>query len=120
TAELKAPKNTRTLYLLDEPTTGLHFSDVQKLLNIIDKLVERGNTVVVIEHNLDVIKCADWLIDLGPEGGEQGGRVIAQGPPDLLMAAKESYTGAALKKMSDGRPPAGRKPRRGKKLSSKN
>lgn len=95
-SELKAPKNTATLYLLDEPTTGLHFSDIQKLLNIINQLVDRGNTVVVIEHNVDVIKCADWIIDLGPEGGEQGGRIIAEGTPESIAKNKKSHTGRCL------------------------
>lgn len=95
--ELKAPKNTKTLYLLDEPTTGLHFSDIQKLLNIINRLVGRGNTVVVIEHNTDVVKCADWIIDLGPEGGEGGGRVVAEGPPEKIASKPDSHTGKCLK-----------------------
>ncbi|MFA6451675.1 MAG: excinuclease ABC subunit UvrA, partial [bacterium] len=89
-SELKAQKNSSTLYLLDEPTTGLHFSDIQKLLNIVNRLVDRGNTVVVIEHNIDVIKCADWIIDLGPEGGEEGGQIIAEGTPESIAKNKKS------------------------------
>ncbi len=86
-----------TLYVLDEPTTGLHFADVKKLLSVLDRLAERGHTLVVIEHNLDVIKCADWIIDLGPEGGDAGGRVVAEGPPAKVMACAESHTGRYLK-----------------------
>ncbi|RMG72697.1 MAG: excinuclease ABC subunit A [Bacteroidetes bacterium] len=86
----------RTLFIFDEPTTGLHFEDIKKLLAAMNELVERGNTVLVIEHNLDVIKCADWLIDLGPEGGDQGGQVLYQGPPEGLPAVEASYTGRYL------------------------
>jgi len=84
---------------LDEPTTGLHFADVQKLVTVLDRLVEAGNTVVVIEHNLDVIRCADWIIDLGPEGGDGGGTVIAEGPPKRVAEVAGSHTGAYLKGM---------------------
>ncbi|MCL5055019.1 MAG: excinuclease ABC subunit A, partial [Firmicutes bacterium] len=87
----------KTLYLLDEPTTGLHFHDVAKLLEVLDRLCEGGNTIIVIEHNLDVIKRADWIIDLGPEGGEQGGRIIAEGTPEEVALIPESYTGRYLK-----------------------
>jgi excinuclease ABC subunit A len=87
----------RTLYLLDEPTTGLHFDDVKKLLGVLHRLVEAGNTVVVIEHNLDVIKCADHVLDLGPEGGEAGGRIVAAGTPEEVAAVDESYTGRYLR-----------------------
>ena len=86
-----------TLYLLDEPTTGLHFADIQKLLDVINSLIDLGNTVVVIEHNLDVIKSADYIIDLGPEGGEKGGWVIAAGTPEEVSMNPDSYTGIALK-----------------------
>jgi excinuclease ABC subunit A len=89
----------RTLYILDEPTTGLHFEDVRVLLEVLHRLVDRGNTVLVIEHNLDVIKTADWIIDLGPEGGDNGGRVIAEGTPEEVMRAKESYTGEYLRRV---------------------
>ena len=93
-----AKKNTgRTLYILDEPTTGLHFDDIKKLIEVLQKLVDAGNTVVVIEHNLDVIKTADWIIDLGPEGGAQGGRIVGVGPPEKISKIKESYTGQFLK-----------------------
>jgi excinuclease ABC subunit A len=85
--------------VLDEPTTGLHFEDIRKLLGVLTRLVETGNTVIVIEHNLDVIKTADWVIDLGPEGGAGGGQVIAEGPPEQIAAVEESYTGQFLKKL---------------------
>jgi excinuclease ABC subunit A len=94
--ELSRRATGRTLYILDEPTTGLHFADVQKLLDVLDRLVEQGNTVVVIEHNLEVIKNADWIVDLGPEGGEQGGWVIATGRPAELAAKPSSATGRCL------------------------
>ncbi len=94
--ELSKRDTGRTFYILDEPTTGLHFADIEKLLHVLSELVDRGNTVVVIEHNLDVIKCADHIIDLGPEGGDRGGTVIAAGTPEDIMAAGSSYTGAFL------------------------
>ncbi len=94
--ELSKRGTGRTLYILDEPTTGLHFEDVRKLLDVLNRLVDQGNTVVVIEHNLDVVKCADWLIDLGPEGGEAGGKVVAQGPPEQIAKARTSHTGHFL------------------------
>jgi excinuclease ABC subunit A len=97
--ELSKRQTGRTFYLLDEPTTGLHFDDVRKLLDVLQRLVELGNTVVVIEHNLDVIKTADWLIDLGPDGGEHGGRVVASGTPELVSRSKKSYTADALRKV---------------------
>ena len=87
--------------MLDEPTTGLHFEDIRKLLGVLSRLVETGNTVIVIEHNLDVIKTADWVIDLGPEGGAGGGLVIASGPPEKIAGVEESYTGQFLKKLLD-------------------
>jgi excinuclease ABC subunit A len=95
--ELSKRSTGRTLYLLDEPTTGLHFQDIALLLDVLRKLVEGGNTVVIIEHNLDVIKTADWVIDLGPEGGDGGGRIIAQGTPEQVAATPESHTGRYLK-----------------------
>ena len=95
--ELSKRPTGRTMYILDEPTTGLHFADVQRLLDVLDRLVEAGNTVVVIEHNLDVIKNADWLIDLGPEGGDRGGEIVAEGPPKDIAKSKRSYTGQVLK-----------------------
>ncbi len=95
--ELAKRQTGRTLYLLDEPTTGLHFEDVSRLLNVLNRLVESGNTVIVVEHNLDVIKTADWIIDLGPEGGAKGGEIIATGPPEKVAKIKSSYTGKFLK-----------------------
>jgi excinuclease ABC subunit A len=96
-AELSRKATGRTLYILDEPTTGLHFHDVAKLLEVLFKLRAPGNTLLVIEHNIDVIKVADWVIDLGPEGGAGGGRIIAQGPPEQVARSKESYTGQFLR-----------------------
>jgi len=100
-AELCKVATGRTFYILDEPTTGLHFADIEKLLEVLKRLVAQGNTVLVIEHNLDVIKTADWIIDLGPEGGEGGGRIIATGSPEHVAEVKHSYTGQFLKKMLD-------------------
>ncbi|MCX5810432.1 MAG: excinuclease ABC subunit UvrA, partial [Proteobacteria bacterium] len=100
--ELSKRDTGRTLYILDEPTTGLHFVDIDKLLHVLTELVERGNTIVVIEHNMDVIKCADYIIDLGPEGGEKGGSVIAKGVPELIIHEPASYTGMFLRKYLDG------------------
>ncbi len=97
--ELSKRDTGRTLYILDEPTTGLHFEDVRLLLEVLHRLVDKGNTVVVIEHNLDVVKTADWVIDLGPEGGELGGRVVAEGPPEKIAQAKGSHTGQFLRKV---------------------
>jgi excinuclease ABC subunit A len=97
--ELSKRQTGKTLYILDEPTTGLHFEDVSKLLQVLQNLVELGNTVVVIEHNLDVIKTADWIIDLGPEGGERGGAVIAAGTPEEILRNSKSYTAQALRKL---------------------
>ena len=96
--ELSKRSTGRTLYLLDEPTTGLHFADIEKLLSVLHRLVDKGNTALVIEHNLDVVKTADYIIDLGPEGGEQGGEVVATGSPEELCQSKKSYTGRYLKK----------------------
>jgi excinuclease ABC subunit A len=94
--ELGKVQTGRTLYVLDEPTTGLHFEDIKKLLSVLERLVEGGNSVLVIEHNLDVIKCADWVIDLGPEGGAGGGKIIAEGTPEQVATVKASYTGRFL------------------------
>ena len=94
--ELSRRATGKTIYILDEPTTGLHFDDVRKLLEVLDALVEQGNTVIVIEHNLEVIKTADWIIDLGPEGGVKGGRIVAEGTPEHVASVKESYTGQYL------------------------
>ena len=96
--ELSRRGTGRTIYILDEPTTGLHFADVHKLVEILHRLAEGGNTVVVIEHNLDVIKTADYIIDMGPEGGDRGGTVIAKGTPEEVAASPVSYTGKYVKK----------------------
>jgi excinuclease ABC subunit A len=96
--ELSKRDTGKTLYILDEPTTGLHFADIQLLLNVLHKLRDNGNTIVVIEHNLDVIKTADWIIDLGPEGGSGGGEIIACGTPKDVSRIDKSYTGQYLKK----------------------
>src|SRR5215472_5463517 len=95
--ELSRRATGRTLYILDEPTTGLHFDDVRKLLDVLHALVEQGNTVLVIEHNLEVIKTADWIIDLGPEGGDAGGHIIATGAPEDVAEVEASYTGQHLR-----------------------
>ena len=100
--ELSKRQTGRTLYILDEPTTGLHFDDVKKLLDVLNRLVSLGNTVLIIEHNLDVIKQADWIIDLGPEGGEEGGRIVAQGTPEQVSRIKKSYTGQTLARALNG------------------
>ena len=95
--ELSKRDTGATLYMLDEPTTGLHFHDIKQLLEVLHRLRDQGNTIVVIEHNLDVIKTADWVIDLGPEGGAGGGRVVATGTPEQLARKRKSYTGQFLK-----------------------
>jgi len=97
-SELGKTATGHTLYVLDEPTTGLHFADIHNLLNVLNRLADMGNTIIVIEHNLDVVKCADWIIDLGPEGGDAGGRIIAQGTPEQVADCKDSYTGQFLSK----------------------
>ncbi|HYI53640.1 MAG TPA: excinuclease ABC subunit A, partial [Microlunatus sp.] len=102
-SELQKRSTGRTLYVLDEPTTGLHFEDIRKLLGVLGRLVDNGNTVVVIEHNLDVIKTADWLIDMGPEGGSRGGTVIDEGTPETIAANPRSYTGEFLRPILAGR-----------------
>jgi excinuclease ABC subunit A len=100
--ELSRRGTGRTLYILDEPTTGLHFDDTRNLLDVLHQLVEQGNTAVVIEHNLDVIRSADWVIDLGPEGGAQGGKVVAQGTPEQIEAVRASHTGRFLREHREG------------------
>ena len=95
--ELSKRDTGNTLYILDEPTTGLHFEDIRQLLKVLTKLVEKGNTVLVIEHNLDVVKMADWIIDLGPEGGRGGGKIIVEGTPEKVAKKKGSFTGEFLK-----------------------
>ena len=97
--ELSRRDTGRTFYILDEPTTGLHFADIQKLLDVLHRLVDAGNTVVVIEHNLDVIKTADWVLDLGPEGGEAGGYIVAEGTPEAVAGVEGSYTGQFLREV---------------------
>jgi len=97
--ELSKRATGRTIYILDEPTTGLHFHDIAKLLEVLERLVNAGNTIVIIEHNLDVIKTADYLIDLGPEGGDRGGEIIATGTPEEVASVTRSYTGQFLRKM---------------------
>ena len=97
--ELSKRGTGKTLYILDEPTTGLHMSDVENLVGVLDKLVESGNTVLVIEHNLDIIKCADNIIDLGPDGGDRGGRIVVEGTPEFVAEHPTSYTGEFLKKI---------------------
>ena len=104
-SELQKRSTGRTIYVLDEPTTGLHFEDINKLLGVLHSLVEKGNTVLVIEHNLDVIKTADWIIDMGPEGGSGGGTVVAEGTPEQVVEVKESYTGQFLRHVLDAPPP---------------
>ncbi len=104
--ELSKRQTGRTLYLLDEPTTGLHFDDVRKLLEVLHRLADLGNSVIIIEHNLDVIRNADWILDLGPEGGEGGGKLVAQGRPIKVAGTADSYTGQFLRRYytsSDGK-----------------
>jgi excinuclease ABC subunit A len=98
-AELAKKATGRTVYILDEPTTGLHHADIQRLLEVLIKLRDAGNTLIIIEHNLEVIKCADWILDLGPEGGNDGGQIVAEGPPEKIAAVPESHTGRYLRKM---------------------
>jgi excinuclease ABC subunit A len=96
-AHLAQSSNNGTLFICDEPTTGLHFDDIRKLLTAFERLIDNGGSLLVIEHNLDVIKAADWVIDLGPEGGEAGGRIVAEGTPDTIATVAESYTGKFLR-----------------------
>ena len=97
-SELQKRATGKTVYILDEPTTGLHTDDVRRLIDVLQRIVDNGDTVVVIEHNLDVIKCADWIIDLGPEGGDEGGTIVATGTPEKIAEVKESWTGQYLAK----------------------
>jgi excinuclease ABC subunit A len=98
-AELSKRSTGKTLYILDEPTTGLHFADVEKLVSVLQRLTDKGNTIIVIEHNLDVIKCADYIIDLGPEGGDKGGQLLAACSPEELVQVNASYTAGFLRKI---------------------
>ena len=107
--ELSKKGTGKTVYILDEPTTGLHIDDIAKLLAVISRLVDFGNTVIVIEHNMDVIKTADHVIDLGPEGGDRGGRITGTGTPEEIAAISENYTGQFLKKILQGSDPGPRK-----------
>jgi excinuclease ABC subunit A len=100
--ELSRRATGQTLYILDEPTTGLHFDDVRKLLEVLHALVDQGNTVIVIEHNLEVIKTSDWIIDIGPEGGDGGGQIVATGTPEEIIRVTKSYTGKYLKELIEG------------------
>jgi excinuclease ABC subunit A len=109
--ELGKSQTGKTLYVLDEPTPGLHFEDIQRLLSVLQRLVDAGNTVVVIEHNLDVVKCADWIIDLGPEGGAGGGLVVATGTPEEVARVRSSYTGQFLAPLLKASSAPAKKPR---------
>jgi len=97
-SELYRPHTQKTMYLLDEPTIGLHYEDVKRLIKILQQLVDKGNTVMVIEHNLDLVKCADYVIDIGPEGGAGGGKIVAKGTPEQVAENEKSHTGKYLKK----------------------
>ncbi|MFL5428311.1 MAG: excinuclease ABC subunit UvrA, partial [Myxococcales bacterium] len=110
-AELASPAFGKSVYVLDEPTTGLHMADVAKLVGALHRLVDRGDTVIVIEHNLDVVAAADCVIDLGPEGGEAGGRVVAWGPPEEVARSRESRTAPFLAELLHRRAPRSKKPR---------
>ena len=101
--ELSKRDTGKTLYILDEPTTGLHFEDIRQLLNVLHRLRDQGNTIIVIEHNLDVIKTADWIVDLGPEGGDGGGRIVAEGTPETIAKHRSSHTGRFLKRCLEPR-----------------
>jgi excinuclease ABC subunit A len=114
-SELQKRSTGRTVYILDEPTTGLHFEDIRKLLGVLTRLVDAGNTVIVIEHNLDVIKTADWILDMGPEGGSGGGTIVAEGPPEHVATVTESHTGAFLQAILGDRVPAVSAPKRARK-----
>jgi excinuclease ABC subunit A len=116
-SELQKRSTGRTVYILDEPTTGLHFEDIRKLLTVLNGLVDKGNTVIVIEHNLDVIKTSDWVVDMGPEGGASGGTVVATGTPEDVAGNPDSYTGHFLA-ATLGLPRPTRKTRNGRKVSA--
>jgi excinuclease ABC subunit A len=116
--ELQKRSTGRTVYVLDEPTTGLHFEDIRKLLGVLSSLVDKGNTVLVIEHNLDVVKTADWIIDMGPGGGSRGGTVVAEGTPEDIVATSGSFTGEFLKPLLDGREAAQPKRKRASAAAS--
>jgi excinuclease ABC subunit A len=118
-SELQRRSTGRTVYILDEPTTGLHFEDIRKLLGVLSRLVEQGNTVIVIEHNLDVIKTADWIVDLGPEGGTGGGRLVAEGPPEAIAQVDESHTGRFLREVLAVRPAPVKKTAAARKKTAK-
>ncbi|HET9858934.1 MAG TPA: excinuclease ABC subunit A, partial [Nocardioidaceae bacterium] len=118
-AELQKRSTGRTVYVLDEPTTGLHFEDIRKLLMVLGRLVDQGNSVLVIEHNLDVIKTADWIVDMGPEGGNRGGMVVAEGTPEEVAANPDSYTGEFLKTLLAGRAAQAKRTARAKKAPAK-
>jgi excinuclease ABC subunit A len=118
-SELQKRSTGRTIYVLDEPTTGLHFEDVSKLLGVLHSLVDKGNTVLVIEHNLDVIKTADWIIDMGPEGGSGGGTVVAEGTPEDIAAAAASHTGQFLRPILGVRSPPKKRPAAAKRAPAK-
>jgi excinuclease ABC subunit A len=125
-SELQKRSTGRTVYVLDEPTTGLHFEDISKLINVLSDLVDKGNSVIVIEHNLDVIKTADWVVDMGPEGGSGGGLVIAEGTPEQVAGVSASHTGKFLRDILDAdrisdaaaAVPAARKPTRSAKAGT--
>jgi excinuclease ABC subunit A len=104
--ELSKRATGKTLYLIDEPTTGLSFYDVHKLMDVMQRLVDKGNSILVIEHNLDVIRCSDWIVDLGPEGGDKGGQIVVTGTPEEVAAHPTSHTGRYLKQVLAQHPPA--------------
>jgi len=118
--ELGKRHTGKTLYILDEPTTGLHFEDIRRLLGVLNALVDQGNTVIVIEHNLDVIKTADWIVDLGPEGGDEGGHIVAEGTPETIAADRASHTGSFLRRLlaPAGRPTGDRATPHGRRLTA--
>jgi excinuclease ABC subunit A len=115
--ELSKRQTGRTLYLLDEPTTGLHFDDVRKLLEVLHRLTDLGNTIIIIEHNLDVVRNADWIIDLGPEGGEEGGQIVAEGTPEHVSGVAGSYTGQFLRRYYKEVPASGNRTSKKQKSS---